>query len=82
MASSRMFPGQNHMLHGPGLLFPGPFLPYQAMPSHLNAMNFAGAFLPFLRNQQQYASILSKIVLQGRTILGQKITHPFTEHAT
>ena len=42
LTSSRMFPGQNHMLHGSGLLFPGHFLPYPAMPPHLSAMNFTG----------------------------------------
>jgi len=42
LTSSRMFPGQNHMLHGSGLLFPSHFLPYPSMPTHLSAMNFTG----------------------------------------
>ena len=33
------------MLQGSGLLFPGPFLPYPGMPSHLNAINFSGKFI-------------------------------------
>nr|CAH0102460.1 unnamed protein product [Daphnia galeata] len=47
LTSSRMFPGQNHMLHGSGLLFPSHFLPYPSMPPHLTAMNFTGNKMGF-----------------------------------
>ncbi|KZS13645.1 Transcription factor SOX-5-like protein [Daphnia magna] len=43
LTSSRPFPGQNHMMHGSGLLFPSHFLPYPSMPPHLSAMNFTGS---------------------------------------
>nr|SVE85421.1 EOG090X0464 [Daphnia pulicaria] len=47
LTSSRMFPGQNHMMHGSGLLFPSHFLPYSSMPPHLAAMNFTGNKMGF-----------------------------------
>ncbi|XP_059352562.1 transcription factor Sox-6-like isoform X2 [Daphnia carinata] len=43
LTSSRPFPGQNHMMHGSGLLFPSHFLPYPSMPPHLSAMSFTGS---------------------------------------